>query len=297
MRSSVRRVNGGQRTGAMEKDGFVSLLRVLTLNCWNISAPYEERMRLIRDGIRALDPDLIGLQEIIVRRNGFDMGADILAGLGYETAFGAAFRWNESGGNLPPDADGDGFGNMVAARWPIERSAVHPLPGVESGERRSALATVVATPHGRLAFVTTHFNWKFHHGYVRERQAVELAALVRRWARDTTLPPIVTGDLNAEPDAAEIRYLCGLQSLAGGSTYLQDAWRVAGGTGLGATWDNRNHFAALAFEPSRRIDYVLVGLADAAGRGTVVSARVVLDEPGGDVFPSDHFGVLAEVRV
>ena len=29
----------------------------------------------------------IGLQEIIVRRDGFDMGAEITSGLGYETVF------------------------------------------------------------------------------------------------------------------------------------------------------------------------------------------------------------------
>lgn len=272
-------------------------LRVLTLNCWNVSEPYDARVALIREGIRALDPDLIGLQEIVVRRDGFDQGADVLGGLGYETAFGAAFRWSDEASDLPCDADGDAFGNLVAARWPIERAAVHPLPGVESGERRSAVATRVATPYGRLAFVTTHFNWKFHHGHVRERQALELARLAREWTRDADLPCILTGDLNAEPDAAEIRFLTGLQSLAGRSAYFQDAWRVAGDGGSGFTWDNANAYAAIVHEPSRRIDYVLVGLPDPLGRGVVRSARVVLREPREGVFPSDHFGVLAEVQV
>lgn len=275
----------------------MALLRVLTLNCWNVSEPYAERMALTRDGIRTLEPDVIGLQEIVVRRDGFDMGEDILHGLGYERTFGAAFCWNDHENHLPHDADGDRFGNLVASRWPIERAAVHTLPGVETGERRSVLATLIATPHGKLPFLTTHFNWRFDHGWVRERQAIELASIVRRWASEATLPPIVTGDLNAEPDAAEIRYLCGLQSLGGSSTYLQDAWRVGRGVGAGYTWDNRNPYAGMAFEPSRRIDYVLVGLPDATGRGTVMSVRVVLDEPRGDVFPSDHFGVLAEIRV
>ena len=132
-------------------------MRILTLNCWNISPPYAERLALIREGIERLAPDLIGMQEIIVRRDGVDMGADILDGLGYESAFGAAFRWSEAGGPLPHDAEGDAFGNLVASRFPIERSAVHELPGVETGERRSVVATHVVTPHGRLAFLTTHF--------------------------------------------------------------------------------------------------------------------------------------------
>jgi endonuclease/exonuclease/phosphatase family metal-dependent hydrolase len=275
----------------------VARLRILTLNCWNVSPPYEERVALIRTGVATLAPDVIGLQEIIVRRDGFDMGAEILAGLGYATVFGAAFRWSDAGDDLPCHADGDAFGNLIASRFPIERSDVHELPGAESGERRSVVAAHLAAPSGRLAFLTTHFNWKMHDGHVRERQAIELGALVRRWVAGTDLPPIVTGDLNAEPDSAEIRYLCGLQSLAGRSTYLQDAWRVAGDGGPGHTWDNANPFAAPSFEPSRRIDYVLVGPPDALGRGVIESARLVLNEPVSGVFPSDHFGVAVDVRV
>lgn len=272
-------------------------MRVLTLNCWNISPPYDARIALIREGIERLAPDVIGMQEIIVRRDGFDMGADVLSGLGYQTVFGAAFRWSEAGGPLPHDDEGDAFGNLVASRWPIERSAVHALPGVETGERRSVVAALVAAPFGRLAFLTTHFNWRLHHGYVRERQAIALAALVREWASAAEVPPVVTGDLNAEPDSTEIRYLCGLQSLAGTSTYLQDAWRLAGDGGPGHTWDNANPFAAVSFEPSRRIDYVLVGPPDAAGRGVIESARLALHEARDGVHPSDHFGVVVDVRI
>lgn len=272
-------------------------LRILTLNCWNVSPPYAERVALIRRGIDALAPDVIGLQEIIVRRDGFDMGAEITSGLGYETVFGAAFRWSEAGNNLQCEDEGDAFGNLIASRFPIERSALHTLPGVETGERRSVLAAHLTTPSGRLAFLTTHFNWKLDHGHVRERQAIALAAHVRQWASAADLPPIVSGDLNAEPDAAEIRYLCGLQSLAGRSTYLQDAWRLAGDGGPGHTWDNGNRFAALSFEPSRRIDYVLVGSPDAVGRGVIESARVALNEASDGVFPSDHYGVVVDVRI
>jgi endonuclease/exonuclease/phosphatase family metal-dependent hydrolase len=239
---------------------------------------------------------VIGLQEIIVRRDGFDMGSEIVGGLGYATSFGAAFRWSDCGDDLPCHAEGDAFGNLIASRLPIERSDVHELPGAETGERRSVVAAHLVTPSGRLAFLTTHFNWRMHDGHVRERQAISLDALVRRWAAGTDLPPVVTGDLNAEPDAAEIRYLCGLQSLAGRSTYLQDAWRVAGDGGPGYTWDNANPFAALSFEPSRRIDYVLVGAPDPLGRGVIEAARVVLDEAARGVFPSDHFGLLVDVR-
>jgi endonuclease/exonuclease/phosphatase family metal-dependent hydrolase len=111
------------------------------------------------------------------------------------------------------------------------------------------------------------------------------------------VPRILVGDMNAEPDSSEIRFLCGLQSIDGYSTYFQDAWRIAGDGGPGYTWDNRNPYAAYMFEPNRRIDYVFVGLADMQGRGRIRSARVVLDEASAGAFPSDHFGVFAEIDV
>jgi endonuclease/exonuclease/phosphatase family metal-dependent hydrolase len=272
-------------------------LRVLTLNCWNVAEPLDARLSLARDEIARLAPDAIGLQEIIVRRDGFDQAAVVLDGLGYHHVFGASFRWTDAGEYVGREAEGDAFGNVVAARWPIVDSSVETLPGLEGDDRRSILAAVVDTPAGRLPFMTTHLEWRFDAGHVRERQVLAVAAVVDRWKLRGTLPPIVCGDLNAEPDSNEIRFLKGLASLDGRSTYLQDAWTVAGDGSPGWTWDNRNRFTALMHEPNRRIDYVLVGLPDRDGRGRIASAQVVLDAPRGDVFASDHFGVLADVRV
>ncbi len=272
-------------------------LRVLTLNCWNLSSPFEERMVLIREGIERLAPDVIGLQEIIVRRDGFHQGELLLDGLGYETLYGAAMRWTETESLLPHDALGDGFGNLIASRHPIVASLLQELPGAESGERRSALATRLATPWGIVPFVTTHLNWKLHHGWVRERQIVALAEMVEQWSAGADLPPIVVGDFNAEPDANEIRFFSGLAALGGRSTCFHDAWRVAGDGGPGYTWDNRNHYAQYAYEPNRRIDYVFVGPADAHGRGWIESVALAFEEARDGIFPSDHFGVVAEVRV
>jgi endonuclease/exonuclease/phosphatase family metal-dependent hydrolase len=272
-------------------------LRVVTLNCWNIASPFEERMALIREGVERLQPDVIGLQEVIVRRDGFHQGEILLAGLGYEILYGAATRWTEAESLLPHDADGDAFGNLIASRYPIVASRLRELPGVETGERRTALAAHIRTPWGIVPFVTTHLNWKLNHGWVREHQVVALAELIEEWRAELELPAIAVGDFNAEPEANEIRFFCGLASLAGRSTCLYDAWRVAGDGGPGYTWDNRNRFARYSNEPNRRIDYVFVSPADAHGRGLIERAALVFNEPRGDVYASDHFGVLAEVKL
>jgi len=106
----------------------------------------------------------------------------------------------------------------------------------------------------------------------------------------------VAGDFNAEPDATAIRYLCGLATLEGTSTYFQDAWRLAGDGGPGLTWSNANPHAALDAEPDRRLDYIFSGFHGRSAAGRPLACRVVADAPVDGVWPSDHFGVLADLH-
>ena len=268
-------------------------LSILTLNCWNVSSPYEERMGLLRRTVDALQPDLIGLQEIVVRPDGFDQAKTALDGLGYDIVFGPAFSWDENGAHTSPEGKTHGFGNVAASRLPIVGRDWIRLPGSTSGEIRSATAIVVATPDGELPFVSTHLNWKFDHGNIRERQVVALRDFAWRVSGNRYLPPVVVGDFNADPDSAEIRFLRGWQSLAGESTFFEDAWAAAGDGGPGLTWDNRNPFANLVREPDRRIDYVFVGFDHERGRVNIEDCRVVMNEARDGIYPSDHFGVMA----
>jgi endonuclease/exonuclease/phosphatase family metal-dependent hydrolase len=251
-------------------------MRVLTLNCWNVTEPFAARMTVLRTALEPLAPDVLALQEIVVREDGLDQAGMILDGLGYERVFGPAA--NE-------------VGNVIASRWPIRRPTVRPLPGGET-ERRSVLAALIETPAGTLPFLTTHLNWRPDHGPVRERQVIAIADLVPELVAAASLPPILVGDLNAEAESNEIRFLCGRTALDGRRLHLRDAWPVGGDGTPGFTWDNRNHFAAAASEPDRRIDYILV-----APGARIASARLAFTEPAGDVFASDHFGVLVDVAV
>jgi endonuclease/exonuclease/phosphatase family metal-dependent hydrolase len=108
------------------------------------------------------------------------------------------------------------------------------------------------------------------------------------------------GDLNARPESDEIRWLCGLTTLAGRRVHYQDAWSRVRPNEPGWTWVADNpHTAALAFlEPDRRLDYIFVTPRRRDGRGVIHDCRIVLDRPSADgVYPSDHFGVMAEIQV
>ncbi len=266
-------------------------LRVATLNIWNRFGPWEQRLEAIRAGVGALSPDLLGLQEVVRLEpddgDGLDQAAAIAEGFGYHVAYGRARdeRW---------------FGNAVLSRWPIARSHVYELPRVGTDERRTLLFAEVASPFGPIPFFVTHLNWKFDEGHVRAAQLLEIVrrieTLTRHHDPDNAFPALLVGDMNAEPDSDEIRYLRGLTSLGGGRrVYFQDAFAFVG-EGAGITYARRNPFAAPLREPDRRIDYVLIRGWSEHHRGEPIEASVCFDEAVGGTFPSDHFGVIAMLR-
>jgi len=263
-------------------------LRVATLNIWNRMGPWEQRLAGIRAGIRAIDPDVIGLQEVVRVDAGepFDQAALIADGFGYHAAFGKN------------DASDYPMGNAILSRWPIARTLVSPLPRAGTDEHRSLLFVELDSPHGMIHVFCTHLNWKLDEGHVREVQVRYVADTIASLAPPGGFPPILVGDLNAEPDADEIRFLRGLTSLRGKSVYFADAYGIAGDQprqGGGATFTRRNPFAAPLREPDRRIDYVFVRNPDEGGRGEPLDARVCFDAPHEGVYPSDHFGVVATI--
>ncbi len=263
-------------------------LKVLTLNLWNRSGPYDARRFRIREWIDLLEPDIVGFQEAM-RGAEIDQASELVDGLGFEVEFANASMW----GDLE-------FGNTVASRWPIADSEILTLPALDSGETRCALSVSIDAPFGEISFTCTHLNWKLHHGMVREAQVVPLCDMVLRRRPRGGFPPIIVGDFNAEPDSSEISYVQGFESIDGRSVMFYDAWRVGGDGGPGYTWSNRNAYAAIALEPERRIDYIFSGypirVGERYGVGKVETCRVVCDDEKDGVWPSDHFGLYAEIR-
>lgn len=275
-------------------------LRVATLNIWNKSGPWPARLALIRRDVKALAPDLLGLQEVLrLAPPGSrapvtpqtDQASEIADGFDYEMAYAPA---TDHGGGLL-------FGNALLSRFPIRESKALRLPDCQSGEWRSMLFARVETPAGAQPVFVTHLNWKLHHGWVRVEQVRFIVDRIFELAPidEAELPPILMGDFNAEPDSDEIRFLRGLATLDGQSVYFADAWICGGGGGPGYTFDRKNRFAALAHEPPRRIDYIWVRGPDRQLRGEPLETRLAFSEPapGGEVWPSDHFGLLTELAV
>ncbi len=262
-------------------------LRLVTLNIWNRQGPWERRLPLLRAGLQALDADIIALQEVLRLPGSGDQATEI--GTHPHVAYGAAIQI--AGGPLE-------FGNALLSRWPIVETWVVPLPVERLDEGRSLLCARVDTPRGLLPVYVTHLTWQLHLGHDRVRQVRVIDDTIQETKVSDALPAVLLGDMNAEPDADEMRFLRGLTPLGGRSTYWADCFHLRG-AGPGHTYARTNGYARVLCEPDRRLDYIFVRGPDRDKRGEPLAARVVLDEPSpspsGQDWASDHYGVYAEV--
>jgi endonuclease/exonuclease/phosphatase family metal-dependent hydrolase len=259
-------------------------LRVVTWNLWGRGGPWSERHERITSTLLAVQPDVVALQEVWAEEGGRSQADLLAAALGFDRFWASRYA-----------IDGVAVGNAILSRWPIAKSEVRWLPArPDLEELRNVIRTAVDGPRGRLVIYTTHLNWRFDQSDVRQEQVRFVARLITEM-REEGFPPILTGDFNAAPDSDEIRMLTGRMTLAVPGLVFHDAWEVAGDGGAGFTWTNANPWARQDLEPDRRIDYVFVGWPKKGGAGHVTSCRLIGQAIDG-VFPSDHLGVMAELR-
>jgi len=246
----------------------------------------ERRLELMVAQLRALEPDVIALQESPVSRWRGDVAARLAEALGFVHVHARAtervFPWRFLG-RLVMGALGFVEGPAILSRFPIVSSQVYELPRcVRRLDPRVALRADVATPAGVLTVYSTHTS----RDDCQTQRLAELAG-----AHRGPLPTLVLGDLNTAESAPALREILDLGFL--------DLFREANPTAVGAT--ARQDVVAPAPTVRRRIDYVLL-LPGRDVVAQVVSSRIVLNTPGqradgGPLWPSDHYGVFAEIRL
>lgn len=246
----------------------------------------EERLRLAVEGLRALDADVVGLQEASTGRRRGDVPARLAAALGYHYVHvPAATRPFRSEHMRRAVASVLGFseGPALLSRFPITRWRAYELPRCgRPFDVRVLLAADLETPAGRLTVFSAHTS-----GDVCHARAV--AHLVRtRAARP--LPAVVMGDFNAAPTSPAVKFLTREAGFV-------DAFARVNPRTPGFT-DGQDVQAARA-TAGQRIDYVFLAPGQRVP-GRVAGSRLVLDEPRGSGrvrWSSDHYGVLAEITL
>ena len=292
-------------------------LRVMT---YNIAAGRGD-LAAIAEVIRSAGPDIVALQEVDVRwsdRSGFaDQAAALGSALGMHVRFGEIYSLPAAGGaDLPPREPRE-FGLAILSRAPIVELTNHVIPrlstqtdATEPVPMPGFLEAVIDIRGARIRVFNTHLDYRAD-PRVREMQVAAMLDVIDgngdgndasgggdrapdgRRDRDSTGEGavILAGDLNARPDAVELRPLfarftdawsggggmrgTGVAGTSGGTP-------APGGTGgpveAGATYP--------AEKPDRRIDYILL-----SDDFHVVDVHVPAS------LASDHRPVVADVLV
>lgn len=227
--------------------------------------------------LKALDADVIGLQEVDVhwdaRSEWRDTIAELAAKLGMHAGFAPIY-------DLDPPAAGQPrrqYGVGVLSRFPLVRTENHSITRLSTQDPNPVpapapgfLEAEIDVRGRRVHVYCTHLDYRADPSVraAQVRDTVKILAGDRR--KDLQ---IMTGDFNAEATAPE---------LAGLWKRLTDSWTAAGSTTGGP-----NTYPAIA--ANKRIDFVTVGAGFRVLRAEV-PAEVPLDQAA-----SDHRPMVADL--
>lgn len=238
-------------------------LKLVCFNIWHNQGDWAARLPLLVETIRAADPDVIALQEVL---------EDAAVGLPNQarTIADALGGYAMHFVSTDPEGAPRRYGNAILSRLPV---LVHDSRKLEPlDDYRTAIRARISLDGRPVDVVNTHLAWKPEQAPVRARQIADLMA----WLPQDGTPLVVMGDFNAVQEDA------GLNALTG-SRFFSALPRGSAETTLNPA---KGH-------APRVIDHIF---AEAA-HFQPVSAAVIGDAPSGGEYPSDHFGVAATLRL
>ena len=137
------------------------------------------------DTLRALKPDIVGLQEVdlrATRSNSVNQAYELGRALDMHAAFGKIM-----------DFQGGRYGMAILSRYPFRDVRSLPLP--PGNEPRIALIAEVRLPNGQpMLVINVHFDW-VRDDRLRYGQASALAEFLRT----VKMPYLLLGDFNDQP--------------------------------------------------------------------------------------------------
>lgn len=209
-----------------------------------------------------VDADAIALQEVLQDSSKRlpNQAATIAEALGgYSVHFSST---------SPLDAPSR-YGNAILSRVPVVAEEWRLLE--PRNDYRTALRVRLAFSGGPVDVVSTHLAWQADAAQVRLRQVSDLLD----WLPEDGVPQLLLGDFNAELGTPELAPLLA---------------RFSSSLPMGATQTTLNPASGHA---DRVIDHIL---AETRAFHTV-SAHRIGDRSRRGLFPSDHFGVAAVLRL
>ena len=249
----------------------MSVITVATLNLFNKMGRWDERSPLVLDQLAALEPDVIGLQEVVITDQGTTLCRlvnDRLIGFPPYRIYHMARPGSAAGVEAL----------AVMSRLPVEAHEGLDYLLHDCVAQRLRLRLGEGTT---LDFYNTHLYFPPSATEVRLDQANRLLAWADTWAGATAT--VVVGDFNAYPEEPTIALM---------KSRFASAYEEAHGREPEKTWPTPVN----TFDPSPPgcLDYVFVAGARVLDAALAFDAAHPADA---SLFPSDHLGVMARLNV
>jgi endonuclease/exonuclease/phosphatase family metal-dependent hydrolase len=247
----------------------MSALHMATLNIRNLADRWAERQGLLYADMAALQPDLLGLQEVV-----YVLQQDRLIGAAGEGTYAAIRGW----------AGRPEYGNSLLVRAPLVAEAYERL---DLGLQRAAHRVQVGLPGGSTALVAvTHLHHPPDGAAERDGQATELLAwLAAAPPADAT---ILVGDFNASPKEPAYARI--------GAAGFRSSFLEVHGHEPAYTWPSGLQAQAMDTDGDPAcLDYIWI-----RGAVRVIDCRLAWDRPAVDdptLYPTDHLGLAAHLEI
>ena len=262
-------------------------MRLVTWNVlWRFEPDWRAREQALLATLERLRPDVLGLQECWGVEGGSQ--AHVVAErLGMHAAFLAPSLPPVPEPPEHPDQAGVLMGVGLVSRWPVEAVRRHELPVSHRQVPPVALEARIAHPDTPFDVVVAATEWEPDFADDHLAQAHRLAELLGAGGSGhASVPRFLLADLNCDRTQAEFAPI---------ASVADDTWELGGGDPDAVTLSSAVPFAPLEAtkEIDRRVDHILVSRRS----GVAVESAFTVDTPVGDLFPSDHFPVVADVQL
>lgn len=244
----------------------------LTLNLWHDQHEWMIRRAVILDTLKALQPDVVFLQEVLEKQDLTNQAKQLAFRLGYSYLFTS----------VDPEGAPKRYGNAIMSKLPITAAHEVKLDPLDDYRVANHLRLLLADRHSEVDVYVTHLHHTDEGAAIRAKQIEGLLAFVDSTRAGPDTPVVIGGDFNATPDRPELapvlaRFTDALASL---HPELQGDAAATFGRGTGETL--------------KRIDYLFC--AGAALRPA--AARIVFAAPDSSgTWASDHCGVWGRFTV
>lgn len=256
-------------------------LRLLTINTWKCDGQYRQRLDLLKQGLRALQPTVVACQEAFQSTEGqADTARELAQALGMKySSVPARLKPRLFEGAVVKSYSG----LALLSAYPIRQTWTSFLPTDPRDGERMAQYCLIDTPATPTLVINTHLTHLPNSSALRKLQLDTLLQHPSLANHDG--PVFLCGDLNAEAHSEEIQLLHTYRPF-----FVRDAYVAGKGQLPGYTMRSQQELTR-----GKRIDFIF-SIASLEERLPIITdARVVLDQPGETgIYPSDHSGVMIQ---